>query len=171
MHSRPEQPADIETIGPLTAAAFDPMPFGDGDETECIAALRRDGDLSLSLVAIDRDTLVGHDAFSPVTIDGVAGGWCGLGPISVWPHRQRKGIGSRLVRDGLDRLRRLGAVGCLLIEDPACYSRFGFISDGRLTHPGYANDVVQWLTLDGSLPRGVLRFSPGLEPEDRGRRA
>ena len=68
--------------------------------------LRAAGALTLSLVAVDgADGLVGHVAFSPVTIAGRAGRWYGLGPISVRPSRQRSGIGARLMDEGLARLR------------------------------------------------------------------
>ena len=109
MQIRPERPTDDDTIHDLTTVTFDPMPFSDGTEAPIIRALRRSGDLTLSLVAEEDGEVVGHVAFSPVTVDGADVGWYGLGPISVRPDRQRQGIGRALVADGLERLRALGA--------------------------------------------------------------
>lgn len=163
MKIRPETPSDHETICHLTKAAFEPMPFSDGTEADSLNSLRGDGDLTLSLVAADDASLVGHIAFSPVFIDGHRDGWFGLGPVSVWPRLQRKGIGSALVNEGLGRLRQIKADGCILIGDPGYYSRFGFQSDGGLVYRDLPSRLVQWLAFGDRKPSGVLRFSPGLE--------
>src|SRR5690606_20299677 len=113
-------------VGALTAAAFAGVPYASGTEPAIIAALRAAGALRLSLVAAEGQELLGHVAFSPVIIGGRDRGWLGLGPLSVRPDRQRRGIGSALVRTGLERLRRDGAGGCVLLGDPAYYRRFGF---------------------------------------------
>jgi putative acetyltransferase len=139
------------------------MAFSDGTEAERISALRRDGDLALALVATDNTAIVGHIAFSPVFIDGHCDGWFGLGPVSVWPHLQRKGIGSALVNEGLDQLRQRKADGCILIGDPGYYSRFGFVSGDRLVYRDLPSRLVQWLAFGDRKPSGLLRFSPGLE--------
>jgi putative acetyltransferase len=97
MELRAETPSDHETIYLLTKAAFDPMPFSDGTEADAITALREAGDLALSLVATGDAGIVGQIAFSSVFVDGHRNGWFGLGPVSVWPHLQRTGIGSALV--------------------------------------------------------------------------
>lgn len=163
MEIRSEIPSDHETIYHLTKAAFEPMPFSDGTEADSLNALRDDGDLTLSLVAADDADLVGHIAFSPVFIDGHCDGWFGLGPVSVWPHLQRRGIGSALVNEGLDRLRQIKADGCILIGDPGYYSRFGFLSGNELVYRELPSRLVQWLAFGDRKPSGVLRFSPGLE--------
>jgi putative acetyltransferase len=163
MEIRPETPSDHETIHHLTKAAFEPMPFSDGSEARRINALRDDGDLTLSLVAIGDAGIVGHIAFSPVSVDGHSYGWFGLGPVSVWPHLQKKGIGSRLVNEGLDQLRQIKAEGCVLIGDPGYYSRFGFQSGNGLVYRDLPSRLVQWLAFGSRKPSGVLRFSQGLE--------
>ena len=163
MEIRAEAPSDHETIYRLTKAAFDPMPFSDGSEADRIDALRRDGDLTLSLVAEDNAGVVGHIAFSPVSFDGHGEKWFGLGPVAVWPHLQKRGIGSALVNEGVARLRRSGAHGCVLIGDPDYYGRFGFRSGDRLTYRDLPTGFVQWLSFGEDEPVGVLRFSPGLE--------
>ncbi|MGL5010052.1 MAG: GNAT family N-acetyltransferase, partial [Paracoccaceae bacterium] len=97
LHIRDERPTDHRAIHDLTAAAFAPMAFSDGTEPAIIAALRADGDLVLSLVAEDAGFIIGHVAFSPVTVAGVHGGWFGLGPIAVRPGWQRRGVGGALI--------------------------------------------------------------------------
>jgi len=102
------------------------MPFSDDTEARVIDALRVAGALARSLVATQGGEVVGHVAFSPVTINGEAGDWYGLGPVSVWPDRQRRGIGQALIREGRRRLQGMGAGGCVLLGDPAYHARFGF---------------------------------------------
>ncbi|MEL7518469.1 MAG: N-acetyltransferase, partial [Pseudomonadota bacterium] len=95
---RAEAPGDEETIFALTKAAFTGMPFSSGTEPYIVDKLRADGDLTLSLVALDKQRIVGHIAISPVSITDGAQGWYGLGPVSVWPDIQKMGIGGTLIR-------------------------------------------------------------------------
>ena len=166
MRVRHELPADDQAIHDLTFKAFAPMSFSNGSEAPIVRALRVAGDLTLSLVAEDEGTLVGHVAFSPVTVDGRHDGWFGLGPISVHPDRQRRGIGRLLIERGLDMLREKGAKGCALIGNPAIYGRLGFESDGLLTYRGLPARDVQYIVLAGTKPRGELRFAPALEVDE-----
>lgn len=158
MQIRPERPEDATTIRALTDAAFKGMPFSDETEAAVIDALRAAGALTLSLVATKGDEILGHVAFSPVTINGEAGDWYGLGPVSVWPDHQRAGVGQALIREGLRRLQSLGAGGCVLLGNPAYYRRFGFESDPALYNPGAPPGAFQHLTLKGSRPSGEVRF-------------
>lgn len=87
-------------------------------------------------MAVDGNRLVGHAAFSPVTVSDVSPDWCGLGPISVLPELQRKGIGKSLMNEGLSLLKSMGAKGCVLVGDPGYYQRFGFKSIPGLTVEG-----------------------------------
>ncbi|WP_294925195.1 N-acetyltransferase [uncultured Paracoccus sp.] len=162
---RPEQPGDEDAIHDLTVAAFAPMPYSQGTEAPIIRALRRDGDLTLSLVALHGPDIIGHIAFSPVTIDGRAEGWFGLGPVSVHPGFQRRGVGSLLVRQGLGALKAQGAKGCALIGDPDFYARFGFANDGRLDYGEVPAAYVQWLAFGAPCPRGRLGFSPAFDTQ------
>lgn len=157
---RPEATGDTRTIYELTKAAFRDMPFSDGDEQELVDRLRADGDLTLSLVAEEADRIVGHIAFSPVTISDGTVGWFGLGPVSVWPELHSQGIGSILVRRGIAELRERGAQGIVLLGDPAYYSRFGFVADPRLSYPGPPPEYFQSLLLEGDMPHGVVTYSP-----------
>lgn len=166
---RDEQPGDIGAIRTLTDRAFAPMPYGDGTEAPIIDTLRHDGDLMLSLVVTEADSVVGHVAFSPVTIDGRHDGWVGLGPISVAPERQRQGIGRMLTETGLSRLRDRGAKGCALIGSPAIYSRLGFVSNGQLTYGTLEPRLVQHVTFTGADPTGALKFAPAFDLDPTGR--
>lgn len=123
---REETGADIEAIAEVTRAAFADHPHSRQTEPFIIVALREAGALSLSLMAEDAGHVVGHAAFSPVTMPDGAAGWYGVGPLSVEPGRQRQGIGSSLMQHGLAALRDRGAAGCVLVGDPAYYIRFGF---------------------------------------------
>ncbi|MDX2237935.1 MAG: N-acetyltransferase [Hyphomonadaceae bacterium] len=163
MDIRPERPGDYAAIAQVTKAAFAPMPYSQGDEAECVAKLRSDGDLTLSLVADSGADLLGHIAFSPVFFDAAFTGWYGLGPVSVAPHAQRQGLGGTLVTHGLADIARRGAQGCVLIGDPRYYSRFGFVSDNTLSYRNLPRHVVQYLAFGAARPSGVLTFSPGLE--------
>jgi len=160
---REEGPADIDAIHVLTQAAFAPMAFSDKTEGAALAALRARGELTISLVAEEAGAIVGHVAFSPVAIGGVHDGWYGLGPISVSPDRQRRGIGKALIARGLEMLRARGAKGCALIGNPQIYSRAGFVSDGRLSYRDLRPEYVQRIVFRGPPPAGALRFASGLE--------
>lgn len=160
---RPEEPGDADAIHHLTAIAFAPMPFSGGAEPEIIRVLRQAGDLTLSLVAEEDGSIVGHVAFSPVSIGGRHDGWFGLGPISVRPDRQRQGIGRALVDRGLSTLRARGARGCALIGNPDIYRRMGFESDGRLRYANLDARYVQRLVFDGEPPQGDLAFAPAFD--------
>lgn len=160
---RPETTADTLTIYRLTEEAFAPMPFSEGDEADCVVKLRLDGDLSLSLVATADEKIVGHIAFSPVQLDGAPGKWIGLGPVSVWPRLQKRGIGSALIESGLNTFSNRDVAGCILIGDPTYYQRFGFIGDGRITYRSLPPQIVQWLAFGDEKPAGNVLFSPGLE--------
>lgn len=161
---RPEAPGDEATIFALTEAAFDPMPFSDGDEPELVNTLRADGDLTLSLVAEDAERperrIVGHIAFSPVTITDSAQHWYGLGPVSVWPELQRSGIGSALIKRGIADMRRMGARGIVLLGSNEYYPRFGFRHEPQLTYPGPPAEYFQALLLEGDLPSGEVTYAP-----------
>lgn len=163
MHIRPERPEDAAVIHALTKAAFDGMPFSDQTEARVIDALRAAGALTLSLVAAEADEIIGHVAFSPVTVNRGVAGWYGLGPVSVWPARQRTGIGQALIRDGLRRLRALGAGGCVLLGDPAYYRRFGFERDPDLYVVGAPPGAFQRLSLNGPSPKGQVSFHPAFD--------
>lgn len=157
---RPERPGDEATIHRLTEAAFRDMPFSEGDEQHLVDALRRDGDLALSLVAEDAARIVGHIAFSRVTIGDGTPDWYDLGPVSVWPELHRQGIGSALILHGIAILRMRGAAGIVLLGSPDYYRRFGFRHQPQLRYSGPPPEYFQCLVLRGDLPEGEVTYAP-----------
>ena len=85
MNIRAEIPEDAAIIRAITSAAFEGAPHSSGTEAAIVDALRAAGALTVSLVAVQNGEIVGHVAFSPVTIDCKSTGWLGLGPVSVRP--------------------------------------------------------------------------------------
>ena len=155
---RRERPGDIDTIGEIIRAAFQGMPYADGDEAELVDALRAQGALSVSLVAERDGAIVGQLALSPARASGGTVGWYALGPVAVLPAHQRSGIGSALVRTGLDAIAEIGAGGCILVGDPAYYSRFGFTVSPENAPPGQPSEFFMVKLLLGQLPVGPIRF-------------
>lgn len=155
---RPETPADIDAIDAVTRAAFLDHPHSRQTEQFIVRALRAAGALTVSLVAVEDGRSVGHIAFSPLAIADGAAGWYGVGPLSVAPGRQRRGIGARLVQAGLERLRALGAQGCALVGDPAYYGRFGFANDPALVLEGVPPEYFMTLRLGTAPARGKVAF-------------
>ncbi len=161
---RPEQSGDQAAIRALTEAAFREVDYSDGSEPAIIERLRADGDLALSLVAVNMDlAIIGHVAFSPVTISDGSKGWYGLGPCSVIPTRQRTGIGRALIETGLAELRQRGAHGVVLVGSPAYYGRFGFEHDPGLAYHGPPPEYFQRLHLAGPEPRGTVTYAPAFD--------
>ncbi|CTQ48342.1 putative acetyltransferase [Jannaschia donghaensis] len=134
------------------------MAFSDGTEPAVIDRLRADGDLLVSLVAVEEAQIVGHIAFSPATLS-VPGRWVTLGPISVTPERQRRGIGKALIAAGFARLRALGVAGCVLTGNPAVYASSGFRNDLGLTASDTPNRNVMGLSFAGPPPTGPIVFA------------
>ena len=157
---RTERPGDEAAIAALTEAAFRTVTHSDGSESAIIARLRDAGDLALSLVVENRDqAIIGHVAFSRVTIADGTPGWYGLGPISVIPLRQGAGIGGTMASEGLARLRDMGAGGCVVLGNPRYYRPLGFEHDPGLTFPGPPPEYFQRLVLSGDEPRGTVRYA------------
>lgn len=157
---RPEVPSDHAAIRTLNLEAFAYHPFSHQTEHLVVEALRKAGALTLSLVAEDQGQVVGHIAFSPALVDGRDVGWFTLGPVAVTPARQRQGIGSRLVREGLAALRGLGANGCLLVGDPCYYERFGFRHSPALRVEDVPPEVFLVLPFTETVPQGVATHHP-----------
>jgi putative acetyltransferase len=125
---REEAAADAAAIRRLHLAAF-----GGEVEAKLVDTLRHTCRENLSLVAIDKDSLVGHILFSPVMLrdgDRTLHGM-GLGPMAVLPSHQRQGIGSRLVRRGLALLRDARCPFVVVLGHPGYYPRFGFVPASR----------------------------------------
>lgn len=157
---RPEQPGDIGRIYDLTRRAFAPMPFAAGDEQDLINAIRDARALSRSLVAIRNDQVIGHIAFSPAYAADGSPGWFALGPVSVEPDLQGQGIGSALIRAGLEWLGEIHAAGCILTGNPDFYRRFGFEAYPELAPPSDPAEYFMILPLACSSPGSVISFHP-----------
>ncbi len=155
---RAETAADVEAIGHLIEGAFRGDPYSGHTEQFIVRELRRCNRLTVSLVVLDRDDLVGHVAISPVTISSGATGWYGLGPLSVRPDHQRQGIGTRLMQTALAELQRIGAVGCVLRGDPAYYARFGFKAYKALRLWGVPPESFQALSFGPEIPKGWVSY-------------
>ena len=97
---RNETDADIGAITEVTVAAFKTLKISNHTEQFIIEALRAAKALTVSLVAEMDGRVIGHIAFSPVTISDGTPNWYGLGPVSVLPEHRRKGIGKALIKEG-----------------------------------------------------------------------
>lgn len=155
---RNEAESDIKTISDITKAAFDTLAISNHTEQFIVDALRDSKALTVSLVAVDGNRVVGHVALSPVKISDGSNGWYGLGPISVLPELQKQGIGRSLMQEGLSRLRSLGAKGCILVGDPGFYERFGFKSPENLSIEGVPQQFVLALPFKDSRASGKVIF-------------
>jgi putative acetyltransferase len=155
---RSEIPSDIEEIRALVTAAFKGAPHTSGTEAAIVDALRDGRTLTISLVADADGELIGQVAFSPVSIDGKQIGWYGLGPVTVRKDMQRSGIGKALINVGIERLTAIGAQGCVVLGDPAYYSRFGFESDPYIRFPGVPEQYFQRLKFNGQAPSGIVEY-------------
>jgi putative acetyltransferase len=143
---RPECPADIPAIHSVLTAAF-PTDL----EARLVELLRARGRLTRSLVASDGMAIVGHIAFSPVSLSSgrLQGRIEGLAPVSVRPEAQGKGAGSALIRAGLAALRQTACTHVVVLGEPEYYGRFGFrrAADYGLANEYDADDAFQVLSL------------------------
>jgi len=121
---RRETPKDIDSIRYVNEQAF-----GQKEEAEIIDKLRKRDVVTLSLVAVQADQIVGHILFSPVSVESEYSSFeaITLAPMAVLPEYQRKGIGSQLVRVGLEECLRLGHEIMVVLGHPDYYPRFGFV--------------------------------------------
>lgn len=145
MDIRAEQPQDTAAIGDVVTAAF-----GQADEARLIEALRADGDIAASLVAVLDGRIIGHVLLSRMqaTFSAVA-----LAPFAVHPAYQGQRVGGTLMRTAIARARLLGAEAIFVLGDPTYYSRFGFKVEAasQFTSP-YAGPHLMVLAVGGTLP-------------------
>lgn len=160
---RDETDADVKAIAEITVAAFKTLEISNHTEQFIIGALRVAKALTVSLVAEADGRVVGHIAFSPVTISDGSRDWYGLGPVSVMPEYQRRGIGKSLIQEGLSRLRKLNAKGCCLVGHPQYYRKFGFENVTGLVLEGVPPEVFFALSFDGHVPQGDVIFHEGFK--------
>ncbi|MFC1937638.1 GNAT family N-acetyltransferase [Chloroflexota bacterium] len=154
---RPETAGDVDSIRHVNEQAF-----GQTDEATIVDKLRDRNVLTVSLIAAKDNEVVGHIAFSPVLVESQCSSFeaVALAPMAILPPYQRKGIGSQLVRAGLEECRRLGHDIVVLIGHPGYYPRFGFVPakqkgiDCEFEVPDEA-----WMVLE--LKEGILRGRSG----------
>ncbi len=162
---RAESPSDVSAIFAVNVAAFET-----DAEARLVDALRAGGGLTLSLVAVRDGAVVGHIAFSPVTVTSREATHTGLGlaPMAVAPAHQRAGVGGELIAEGLRRASALGHRFCVVLGHPDYYPKHGFVSAASHgVHWEHGHDeafFVRALTpggLDGVT--GVVRYRPELD--------
>lgn len=142
---RPEQAGDIEAIDDVVFCAF-----GREDEARLVAQLRRDGDATISLVAVVGDAVIGHVLLSPMAAPFPA---LGLAPVSVAPKHQKQGVGAALVNAAIAQARQDEWSAIFVLGDPVYYGRFGFRADlaAGFSSP-YAGPHFMVLPLTDALP-------------------
>jgi putative acetyltransferase len=154
---RLETPDDIPGIHQVNRRAFETA-----TEADLVDALRRQADPFVSFVAVVDGEVAGHILFSPVTLSSnPALRVMGLAPMAVLPDRQQQGIGSALVRAGLEECRRLDASGIVVLGHAAYYPRFGFVPASRFGVT-CEYDVPDEVFMAMELKAGALKERPGV---------
>lgn len=157
---RPEKVEDISRIDQIIKAAFEQISHSNQKEHLLVADLRKHDALTLSLVAKRDHELLGHIAFSEVTINDEFTSWYGLAPVSVDPEYQHRGIGSKLIEHGLKELKNLGAGGCVLVGEPDYYRRFGFRHQNNLAYEGIPEEYFLVQSFSEEIPSGQIKYHP-----------
>ena len=159
---RGEAPNDYKAIREVNERAF-----GGAAEAKLVDMLRAAKKIVISLVAVHLNSVVGHILFSPVTVAEAPENLraVGLAPMSVLPEFQSRGIGSRLVREGLEACRQAGCDVVVVLGHPRYYPRFGFLKAKECGLDNEYSAVDSFLVLElrkGVLPevRGLVKYSP-----------
>lgn len=119
---RTEEEKDRDAVYRINTMAFESPA-----EASLVNLLREQAEPYLALVAEIDQKVVGHIVFTPVTLnDHSSLKIMGLGPMAVLPEFQRRGVGSELVRKGMDQCELLGADGIIVLGHAEYYPRFGF---------------------------------------------
>jgi len=129
-------------------------------------ALRAAEALAVSLIAELDGKVIGHIAFSPVTISDGTFNWYGSGPVSVLPAYHKQGIGTDLIQEGLFRLKNMNAAGCCVVGHPEYYGKFGFETPSSLVSEGVPPEVLFALSFDGHNPEGTVVFHEAFKADE-----
>ena len=156
MQIRAEEERDRAGIRIVNESAFETAA-----EANLVFALREVIDSLISLVAEDQGEIIGHIMFSPVTLTGHPElEIMGLAPMAVMPEYQRKGVGSALVRAGLEACKKLEVGAIVVLGHSGYYPRFGFVPSSRFgIH--YEHEVPENLFMIKELREGYLHGSTG----------
>ena len=159
MNIRSEEVTDHEAIRAVHVASFPTAA-----EARLVDALRAAGRLCLSLVADEQGEVVGHVAFSPVSVAGAVDG-VGLAPVAVLPAFRRRGVAAQLIREGVAICKRLSLAFVVVLGDPGYYHRCGFVpaSEWKLRDEYGGGSAFQVLELrPGAIPPagGVVHYAP-----------
>ncbi len=144
---RPSTPGDLQAIEAIYSAAF--------PEEDLLPLLRELLQLPqqvLSLVAAAGSSLIAHVAFTKGSIEGSPQTAALLGPLAVAPAWQGKGVGSQIVRNGLQQLQRDGIGYVFVLGAPGYYGRFGFSQEASVAAPYTL--PAQWSTAWQSVKLG-----------------
>ena len=129
---------EIRESAQADAAAIEslyPEAFPDEDLLPLVRDLLQDAAIAISLVAVIDSQIVGHAIFTKCGVVGSRVSAALLGPLGVAPAWQRQGIGSAIVRAGLQRLKSEDVSLVCVLGDPRYYSRLGFQPDGLIEPP------------------------------------
>ena len=163
MKIRFEEGNDAGPIRTVVLEAFAQATHSSGTEHLIVDKLRKKGALTLSLVAVEGARIIGHVAVSPVVALEVSGTWFGLGPVSVHPDCQGRGVGSALIKNALDHLRRSEASGCVVLGEPEYYRRFGFRHDPAVSYREVPPPYFQVLAFGPDQPTGPVDYDAAFE--------
>jgi len=171
---RPEQPQDHAGIYEVNSRAFfRPDQPGPVAEAELVDRLRSAGVIILSLVAVDGEQVIGHILFSQGSIhtedSHIAA--VALAPMAVLPEYQQRGIGSQLVREGINRLRQDGHERVCVLGHADYYPRFGFVRARSTYSIACEYDVPDEVFMALELKPGAFKGITGTffyHPEFRG---
>jgi putative acetyltransferase len=160
---RAEKPEDHLAIHAVHTAAF-----GQPHEGDLVDALRRADALTIALIAVHDACIVGHIAFSPVTVMSSTSTIeaLGLGPLAVLPEYQRQGIGTQLVRTGLAICRTTPYGIVVVLGHPGYYARCGFMTAKRYgitwEHDAPEEAFMVYECKTGALGQiqGVVKYRP-----------
>lgn len=127
---RQESSKDVKEIEEVVRAAFTSRNRNDPDEHHLVNKIRKTEAFipGLSLVALEKDSVVGHVLLSKIMVEGNGEvvGSLALAPVSVAPSYQNKGIGAQMIRTVLKRAEEMGYESVIVLGHDAYYPRFGF---------------------------------------------
>lgn len=161
---REEQPGEDQAIHAMVTRAFEGHPYSDGDEQDVIDRLREEGDLLLSLVAVQDNTILGQVTYSPAILMNGALGWVVLGPVAVEPSHHGQGIGRALIEAGETIMQERRVKGITVLGDPEIYRRFGFEQDTPMWLAGELGWAFQVKSLGAEIPACEQRYVRAFDP-------